>query len=258
MAPPSRTSSTAAYAAAVALLGPIAVGAPGMWPLVPGIALLVIARATDGADVRLAALCWGAVAICMAASFGLVWPIPPALGLGAAATAWHFSGRRDPIRWLGPSVADRPAAVLALISLPLTVTALVAFIVSGRTDIDTATEGIQGLPVWLILLAGLGFALVNPTVEEVLFRGVLQTAMATAWGSPSLAIAAQAAAFGAIHLRGVPGGPLGMAMAAVWGAALGVIRHRTQSIRIPWLVHVIANLAIFTSIVALGYRDGIL
>ncbi len=194
----------------------------------------------------------------MALPFGLIWPIPPAVGLGAAAALWHLMGPHSSVRWLDSGVADQPANALALVTVPVTAMSLVVFISSGRTNIDTATEGLQGLPVWLIVLAGVAFVVVNPTVEEVLFRGVLQTAVMSATGSAAIAIVSQGVVFGAIHLNGVPGGPLGMAMAGTWGVALGVIRHRTTSIRLPWLVHIVANVAIFASVAILGFRDGIL
>ena len=63
---------------------------------------------------------------------------------------------------------------------------------------------------------------------------------------------------GAIHLDGVPGGALGAAMAAVWGVVLGIVRHRTGSIRTVWVVHVLANVAIFTTVTTLAFRDGVL
>lgn len=116
----------------------------------------------------------------------------------------------------------------------------------------------QSLPRWVLPLAGASFALLNPTVEEVLFRGALQTMVFDVSARPTLAIVVQGAAFGAIHLGGVPGGPLGMVMAGAWGAVLGVIRHRTGSIRVPWLVHVCANVGIFTTVVVMARSEGTL
>lgn len=105
---------------------------------------------------------------------------------------------------------------------------------------------------------GVGFAIVNPTVEEVLFRGVLHELLVEVTHRPTVAIVGSSVAFGAIHLAGVPGGPLGMVMAAGWGAVLGVVRHRSGSIHLPWLVHVAANATIFTTITVLAVRDGVL
>lgn len=71
---------------------------------------------------------------------------------------------------------------------------------------QAATEGLQPLPLWVLPLAGLGFVVANPTVEEILFRGALQTMITERSGRPAVGIALQGVAFGAIHLNGVPGG----------------------------------------------------
>jgi membrane protease YdiL (CAAX protease family) len=186
-----------------------------------------------------------------------VWPIPQALGLLVAFATWAALGLDQP-GWLRSGEVDRYTSWLAAVSVPLTSAALAWFIISGRVDLDTATEGLSGLPRWAIPLAGLGFSLVNPTVEEILFRGVLQTALDRTYGNAAAAIAVQGIAFGAIHLNGVPGGPLGMAMAGLWGTMLGIVRHRTGSIRLPWLVHVLANATMFILIAATAIDDGTL
>ena len=107
-------------------------------------------------------------------------------------------------------------------------------------------------------LVGLGFVLANPTVEEVLFRGVLQSMITEVSGRSGLGIVVQGLAFGAIHYAGVPGGALGMVMAATWGVVLGVVRHRTGGIAVVWVVHVLANVAIYSTVVTLAIGDGIL
>lgn len=188
---------------------------------------------------------------------GLVWPIPQLLGLVAAAALLrrHCFAVPD---WLGPGRSDRAARLLAVASVPITTLALVAFIASGRTDLDSATEGLQSLPPWTLPVAGLGFVLVNPTVEEILFRGLVQTMVVDVVGRSSVGIVAQAVGFGAIHIDGVPGGVLGVLMAAAWGVVLGTVRHRTDSIRVPWVVHALANLTIYVTVVTLAIEDGVI
>lgn len=233
---------------------------------VTGLAALVllgIARwsatghATVSEAVCFAALCWGTVGAASVLSFGMVWPIPQALGLLIGLVVWAALGREQP-DWLLAGMVDRNTFWLAAASVPLTSAALAWFITSGRTDLDTATEGLAGLPMWAIPLAGVGFSLVNPTVEEVLFRGALQTALTGTFGNAAAPIVVQSVAFGAIHLNGVPGGPLGMAMAGLWGTVLGVVRHRSGSIRLAWMVHVLANATMFTIIAVMAINDGTL
>ncbi|MDY7099983.1 MAG: CPBP family intramembrane glutamic endopeptidase, partial [Actinomycetota bacterium] len=172
--------------------------------------------------------------------------------------AAHRRREALPPPWLGPGALDRLTVAVAVASVPVTSVALVAFIGSGRADTETLTEVLVGRPTWVLVAAGVGFSLVNPLVEEVLFRGLLQTALRVAGLSAAAAIAVQAAAFGAIHLYGVPGGPLGVVMAAAWGAMLGVVRQRSGSIRLPWLVHVAANATMFVALVVIARADGLL
>lgn len=90
-------------------------------------------------------------------------------------------------------------------------------------------DAAHGKPVWLILVAGAGFALVNAAVEEAIFRGVLQTSLEQLIG-PATAVFVQAGAFGLLHVVGIPTGLVGAVMAGVWGALLGVLRQRTRGI----------------------------
>ena len=237
----------------------VVVGAP--WSLVVGAVGLAVgagARRT-GFDLAAATLfASAAVAIALAVPGGLVWPIPPAAALAVyTGVTW-----RDPAlgvrSWFRLGDRDRVALVVAVASIPLTTVALVAFIASGRTDLRTATAGLHGLPPAVVVLAGVGFALVNPAVEEALFRGLLQPALGSLGVSAGAAIALQALAFGALHLHGIPGGPLGMTMAALWGAMLGSVRHRTNGLRLVWLVHVAANTTIFTTLVVAARAKGVL
>ena len=239
----------------------LAVLAPPPWPLLAGaigIAAGVKARRTSDGLAAAALFASASVAVALGVPFGWVWPIPPALGLVVyAAVTWR--DRSIGVRsWFRLGDADRVTTFVAVASIPLTTLALVAFIASGRTDLHRATDGLRGLPVPVLVLAGIGFALVNPAVEEALFRGLLQPALVSIGASVVVAIAIQAVVFGAVHLHGVPGGPLGMTMAGAWGAMLGYVRHRTNGLRLVWLVHVAANATIYATLVIAASVEGVL
>ncbi|MGB7651377.1 MAG: type II CAAX endopeptidase family protein [Gallionella sp.] len=260
-----RTPAEVAIAVGVVVASAVLIAvasSAGGWLLLPVTALLTLAawlrRIGDGdAAIWIAIVSWASVGVTSAVSLGLVWPIPQLIGLVVAVLVLRRLGIECPV-WLRRGTPDRLALILAIASVPSTTVALVAFIASGRTDLEAATEGLSSLPLWVVPLAGIGFVLANPTVEEVLFRGALQTVVAERSGSITAGIVVQGVAFGAIHLNGVPGGPLGMVMAGGWGLVLGVVRHRTNSIRLAWVVHVFANIAIFTTVTGLALRDGIL
>ena len=125
----------------------------------------------------------------------------------------------------------------------LAAVALTVWAVTVRPEPAPYLQALQGLPMCVGVAGVAGFALVNPLWEEALFRGVLLGELIETWGVRA-AVAVQALVFGAAHWAGFPSGWLGMAMAATWGLALGIIRVRSEGILLPYLVHVCANAAI--------------
>lgn len=54
------------------------------------------------------------------------------------------------------------------------------------------------------------------------------------------------------------GGIVGMALAGVWGAVLGLFRARTGGLRWSWWAHVATNIVIFGAAVVLAVDQGAL
>jgi membrane protease YdiL (CAAX protease family) len=166
--------------------------------------------------------------------------------VGPVATGWalHRRGRLLPVapwlRWgrLTPGGIALFAAVVA--------TSVLGLYLWTRIEDPNLSEFLGRLrdaSPWVASAAILGFAVVNSAWEELLFRGVLQTELANAWGVP-VALGIQAAAFGVSHANGIPSGPLGVVMALAWGYLLGLIRQRTGGIGFPFLAHVAADATI--------------
>ena len=132
-----------------------------------------------------------------------------------------------------------------LTTIVVTAAALVAWqrLFDGRLP-QAYVEAAAGRPLWLLVLGGAGFSLVNAAVEEAIFRGVLQTALERVSG-PVVAVVVQAVAFGLLHIVGVPTGIIGALMAGTWGLLLGVMRWRTRGVLAPYLAHVAADATIF-------------
>ncbi len=84
----------------------------------------------------------------------------------------------------------------------------------------------------------LGAALAAPMMEELLFRGVLQTVVATASGSAWAGIWLSALTFGAMHVRTAETVP---AMVAL-GVVLGYVYARWRSLATVIAAHVLFNL----------------
>ncbi|MDG4787950.1 CPBP family intramembrane metalloprotease [Micromonospora sp. WMMD1102] len=145
----------------------------------------------------------------------------------------------------GPGPADPGGTWLGLATVLFGAAALVTWALAVRPQPAEYLRDLQRLPLWLAILGIIGFALVNPVWEEMLFRGVLLTELASVWGA-RIAVVLQAVLFGAAHLAGFPSGAVGMVMAGTWGFALGILRLRTGGILLPYLVHVTANAVIGT------------
>ena len=92
-----------------------------------------------------------------------------------------------------------------------------------------------------------------PLIEEVMYRGFLQSAILRLTGSPWLAILLTSAVFTAIHLPVVQ--PHALPVLAVLSLAMGVAFERSKSLAVPIGMHVafnILNIAIALAIPSKG------
>ena len=175
-----------------------------------------------------------------------LWPLP---GVVAVLVAWAVarrSGRAGRWRaWVRRGSTTPELPLLMGTTIVATAAALLAWqrLFDGRLPPEYV-EASAGRPLWLLVVAGAGFSLVNAAVEEAVFRGVLQTALVEVSG-PVFAVVVQAVAFGLLHVVGVPHGALGALMAGTWGLLLGVMRWRTQGLLAPYVAHVAADATIF-------------
>jgi hypothetical protein len=86
--------------------------------------------------------------------------------------------------------------------------------------------------------------MLNAALEEAAYRGVFLHALDTSLGPGFPALLLQALAFGAIHLRGFPGGWLGVGLACIFGLFMGLIRRRAGGMFAPWIAHVFTDVVI--------------
>jgi hypothetical protein len=97
-----------------------------------------------------------------------------------------------------------------------------------------------------LLVAALIAVLVGPLLEELLFRGFLQSALAQRLGERG-ALVGSSVLFAALH--GVPGLPGLFALSLF----LGWLQQRTRCILVPWSAHVLNNAV--TLGIALASKD---
>lgn len=114
----------------------------------------------------------------------------------------------------------------------------------SQADTKAIIDGLKS-PVG-VLLGFFAIVVVAPIVEELLFRGYLQTAL-TRRMKPWMAIAISSAVFGAIHFQ-----PLAFPILALLGAVFGYLYHRTGSLKVNIALHMANNAFAFLALVLAG------
>ena len=151
-----------------------------------------------------------------AADFGLRWR-PMDIGLGLAG-----------------SVAARSTEAIALLPVILLQP---HFRVPEVTEFHQFTDGVSG---WIVL--ALVTCVGAPIVEELFFRGLIQTRLVGRYG-PIVGIGVTSVLFGAAHLIGWSG-PISLVYAlaiAGAGVALGTMRHLTGRLGTSMMTHSFFN-----------------
>lgn len=177
-----------------------------------------------------------------------IWPLSQLAMLAPAALAIAFVPRLRPLT--GWSRGEIRIGLVLLVAVS-SAAALVTWVLTAHPDLEQAMAMVPEASPMLLVLGAVGFAIVNATLEELAFRGVLQSSLTKATGSMPLAIVIQAVAFGLAHLHGVPNGWLGVAMAGTWALVLGWVRVRSRGLVTPILGHIVADLVIF-ALLSLG------
>ena len=142
----------------------------------------------------------------------------------------------------------------SLVVVALSSAALVGWYRLMQPDIASFTRFIPQWPLYLVLLGGLGFALLNATVEEVIFRGIVWDGVAALIPVPWVLLTVQAAFFGTAHFWGVPSGVIGAVLATIYGIMLGVIRMRAGGLLMVTITHVFADIVIFVILLDIAGR----
>ena len=234
-------------AAAMAAAVPSAATRPTAMPA--SVALLLIlsvaAVGSQSQPVRQSVLLTDLLFVAVAVKFLGLWPVPAA---AAVSVAWWLAGRGTGehrwASWLRRGRWTRDLPWLVAGTVLVTAGALTAWqrLSHGRLP-QEYVDAARGQQWSVVVLSGVAFALLNAAVEEVVFRGVLMSALLQLLG-PLAAVVLQALAFGVLHLHGIPGGPVGMVMAGVWGLLLGVLRLRSQGLLAPYITHIAADTTI--------------
>jgi len=188
------------------------------------------------------------------------------IGFHGMALVWvHFFLRKHQITWGAAFGLTReravPSLVTALAVLPAVLAGVILLSLGSewtlrqlheylgwswlQPEAQTAVQLLQ--EQWhpgLIALQGIVAVVLAPVAEEVLFRGVLYTAIKQR-GHPAIALWITSVLFGAIHFY-----PVGFLSLILLAVVLVAVYERTQSLLAPILVHALFNGLNFYLIVA--------
>jgi membrane protease YdiL (CAAX protease family) len=127
--------------------------------------------------------------------------------------------------------------------------ALVSWVWLLQPDLARFREMIPDWPLWALLGAGAAFSIINAILEELIWRGVLQSWLLQLTSRPT-ALIVQALSFGAAHYVGFPGGVAGAVLATIYGLMLGILAMWSRGLKAAIVAHVAADAVIFTIVVA--------
>lgn len=233
--------------AAQAVLGPR--GSVSAHAAVVGLSVLVAVvapRVSVGpAASASASLC---ACVVVAVRTGLPWQGAMALALAAfGVLAWRFPRLRPGADW---RATGRVLPGLSAVVGGVTPLALSGWLLLMKPDLhDIVDAYVPHLPLPILGTGAVVFALLNATLEEMIWRGVLQDRLEAAFGVAG-AILLQGASFGLQHAWGFPRGWIGVLLAGMWALMLGVLRARSRGLLAPVLAHVVADATIAVLVLA--------
>jgi membrane protease YdiL (CAAX protease family) len=185
------------------------------------------------------------VAMCAVAFLRLPWPLGlllPLLVYFAVVLSIRPLRRTIPPLTVG-QLGGMPLAVAIGLSL-VTTFILIVYQFAVRPPASHLSETIPRTVFGNILVAWIGFGVINATLEEVAYRGILFGAAAEAW-NVSIALAITTVLFAIGHLGGYPPGMKGVLLAGFCGFALGYLRLWTGGLGLPILCHICADATVF-------------
>jgi membrane protease YdiL (CAAX protease family) len=182
---------------------------------------------------------------------GILYAAPVLIYLGIVLPARPL---RITVTWFRVGRIDIVITLLILSVSSLSAAGLTGWVAVTRPDLEGFLAFIPPYPPMVLVLGGLGFALSNGFVEELIFRAVLWDVLNEAFSRAIATTLVQALFFGLWHWRGFPGGPSGMMLVFIWGLFLGWIRRRSGGMLAPFICHVCADLTIFAILAVLSQR----
>jgi uncharacterized protein len=251
LAPPGRACSRPALLLALGSLSVLAAQAVAGPRAPPWVHLALAAAAVAIAAVpnRARGVRVLAAGLACAVAAGVPWQLAMATAIAVHAVYARVAGEPS---FLGRVLRERGRVPIAATAVVAGVTpfALTGWLLVFRPNLEDLLTSIPRLPLPLLVLGGVAFALSNAALEELVWRGVFQEGFAEL-GGPAAGVLVSAASFGLAHAHGFPRGAVGVALAGTWAVMLGVLRHRARGLLAPLIAHVVADATIAVLLLAM-------
>jgi len=234
--------------ALMALAGLLALAVGELWPLPAMAALLTLllrfrpATRAVGRVTEIAAVSLAAVLILSRVDVDIIFAYKAAVAILLFLLVLL---ERDDI----PKIFSRRGEFYATIkvSAPAAVAGVTVVAVGHLVYRGGAFRMVEA-PLEVMVLVGIGWALLNSVSEEFIYRGLLYTRLKDTAGI-RIALPGQALVFAiAHHWTKVPLGISGMAMSFLFALALGWLVKRTGSLMAAIFVHFWVDLALFITV----------
>ena len=230
----------------VALIPPLQLGAMFV-PLVAGLSLAALAIRYREHPSLLFVMVFSSAFLLLSALMDeyFLWPwhlLIPLMIAAMAAQCWKAEARLS-LGWHSGHAGAQLWLAAFAIAIIATI-ALVGWVELFQPNLETFRAMVPRGNMLVLISAALGFALLNATMEELIWRGAIQSWLA-GHTNIRLAIAVQGVSFGALHWAGFPSGWSGVVLATLYGVMLGWLRHATGGLAAPIVAHILADLTIF-------------
>jgi hypothetical protein len=174
------------------------------------------------------------------------WPLPAALAAAIFLALAKFAPVvGGPPPWLRRGRLDRATGALIISSVVVSAVALAVWFGFAKPDYHALRGSlIPDVPLPLLVIGVVLFAMANAAVEEFVYRGAVMGALEAVLGSGVAPVVIQAVVFGVLHLGGFPRGASGVGLATIYGLMMGAVRRRADGMLAPWIAHVATDVAI--------------
>ena len=169
-------------------------------------------------------------------------------------SVWRVPWLRRASSWVKWGSLDGTLLAFAVAIATVSGVTLLAWVAITRPDLsDLVRTFVPNQPLWVLVPGAIVFATLNTAIEEAAYRGVLLSALDATLGPGVLPVILQALAFGTLHFYGgFPRGVAGVVLAFVYGLALGALRRMAGGLLAPWIAHVLTDVVIFSTVIALA------